>query len=348
VESPDELNPADNEGLALDYGWGGDGSDLHEPVRAHVEAALVPTDAPYPPPVDELTRLGELGPGDGISERIAALGLTQAHVPDLIRMARDRALNTAWSDSDEVWAPIYALHALDHLDVSAFVPDLIPLFDVDADWVSEDLPEVLGNAGAPALEPLRQYLRDRTRWNRGRTSAGLALERVADRHPELREPAIQIITDELAHAEENDPVVNGFLLANLLHLNAVEALPVIRRVFEQDAVDETIAGDWSEVLTALGETPDPADPLVTLSRQRWDARRATMWPAGFAENIQALAALSPVSNADDGSYSLAQETVRAFDAFAPASPSKAQQAKQKNKRKMAAASRKTNRKKKRK
>lgn len=34
--------------------WGGDGSDIHEPVRAHVEA-----DSVYSPPLDQLLSLGE-------------------------------------------------------------------------------------------------------------------------------------------------------------------------------------------------------------------------------------------------------------------------------------------------
>ena len=93
----------------LEYDWGGDGSNLHEPVRAHVEAALVPTDSAYPPPLDQLLRLGDPRERADMDARIAAVGLTQEHVPDLVRMTRDRALNTAMSDSDEVWAPIHAL-----------------------------------------------------------------------------------------------------------------------------------------------------------------------------------------------------------------------------------------------
>ncbi len=56
----DEANRREAEAeMELDYDWGGDGSNLYEPVRAHVEAALVPTDAPYPPPLDELLRVGD-------------------------------------------------------------------------------------------------------------------------------------------------------------------------------------------------------------------------------------------------------------------------------------------------
>ena len=34
--------------------WGGDGTDLSRPVRAHVLAVLRPNTVPYPPPVDAL------------------------------------------------------------------------------------------------------------------------------------------------------------------------------------------------------------------------------------------------------------------------------------------------------
>jgi hypothetical protein len=99
----------DKEAAELEYDWGGDGSDLHRPVRAHVEAALVPTDAAYPPPLDQLLTLGNALEGHDVNERIAQLGFSQAHVPDLVRMARDRALNTMAGDSDAIWAPIHAL-----------------------------------------------------------------------------------------------------------------------------------------------------------------------------------------------------------------------------------------------
>ena len=308
----------------LEYDWGGDGSNPHAPVRVHVETALVPTDAGYPPPLDQLLRLGDPRERPDMPVRIAALRLTQEHVPDLVRMTRDRALNTAMGDTDEVWAPIHALRALEHLDVSAFVSELIPLFDVDTDWFGEHLPDVLRNAGAGALEPLRHYLQDRTRWIYGRSRAANAMTQIAQQQPELREQAVQIISDELERASENNPVLNGFLLSELLNLDAVEALPVIRRAFEQNAIDETIAGDWQEVLKELGQTPDPDDPLIPLSRARWDAARASMWPFARTETSRPQAAPVP----------------------GPASPKKSSRSKEKNKRKMAKASRKANRSKK--
>jgi hypothetical protein len=309
--------------MDLDYGWGGDGSDLHEPVRAHVEAALVPTDAPYPPPLDELLRLGDPRKGEDLDARIAALGLTEAHVPDLVRMARDRALNTAMSETDEVWAPIHALEALKQLDVSEVAADLVPLFDVDTDWIGSDLPEVLRNTGARGLELVGDYVRDRERWIYGRAVATEALTKIVEQQPELRERAVQILSEELAQAEANDPTVNGTLLSELLTLEAVEALPVIRQAFEQDAVDEMVAGDWSTALVELGQTPDPADPLVARSQARWKEVQARMFPPFLAEPLLPRAAPRPAVK-------------------------KSSRSTPKTKRKMADASRKANRKKKRK
>jgi len=312
------------EGQSEQFDWGGDGSDLHEPVAAHVKAALVPTDAPYPPPLDQLLTLGDPREHDDMDDRLAQIGLTQAHVSDLVRMARDRALNTAMSDSLEVWAPIYALHALESLDVREYVTDLIPLFDVDSEWFGEGLPDVLKNAGQSALEPLRDYVADTSRWLFGRGYAMSAISEIAKAHPDLRVQAIEILSGMLSRAHENEPYINGDLIGDLTDLRAVEALPVIRRAFEQDAVDETIAGDWSEVQKALGLAPDPHDPLVQRSRRRWDARKAEM-----------RAMLPPAW----------QTPIDVPPIFAPRKPNKANKAK--NKRKMSASSRKANKKKRR-
>jgi hypothetical protein len=297
------------------------GSDLREPVPEHVDAALVPTDEPYPPPLDQLLRIGH-PPEEGESDvQVGALGLAQSDVPNLVRMARDRALNNAPADSDEAWAPIQALLALKPLDVAPVVGELIPLLDVDDDWFKEELPDLLASAGEAALEPLTGYLHDRARWIYGRTGAGEAIAKIGAQRPELRGRAIRILGDELEHAAENDAGLNGFLIADLLDLDATEALPAIRQAFEQDAVDETVAGDWGEVQRGLGQNPDRNDPLVRRSRQRWDEQRAR------------LRAMLPESMREPDPYARA------------AKPAGNKAAKRKHKRKQAAASRKANKRK---
>lgn len=110
----------------IERDWGGDGSDLRRPVRAHVLAALRSNAEPYPPPVDALLTLGDPRE-DGVEERRQALDLRQEHLPDLLRMARDRGLYTANGDTLEVWAPLHAVHALRELDASSAASELVPL-----------------------------------------------------------------------------------------------------------------------------------------------------------------------------------------------------------------------------
>lgn len=76
-------------GFATD--WGGGGSDLTRPVRAHVLAALPFSTHPYPPPLDALIPLGD----EDVDDLVAEHGIGQEHVPELVRMVRDRALVTA-------------------------------------------------------------------------------------------------------------------------------------------------------------------------------------------------------------------------------------------------------------
>ena len=80
----------------------------------------------------------------------------------------------------------------------------------------------------------------------------------------------------MEHAADNDPETNGFILADLIQLNAVEALPIIRSAYEQDLVDESIAGDWGEVLKALGQKVDQNDPVYVRTHQRRNEKKAEM------------------------------------------------------------------------
>lgn len=307
----------------FDYNWGGDGSDLSQPVRTHVEAALLPGPGSYPAPIDRLLQIGSIHEVPDARSQLTKLGLSEADIPGLVRLARDRTLNTTESDQAEVWAPIYAVLALAQFNVGEHAAELVPLFDLDSEWFGEELPSILAQAGVPALEPLRRYVQDTTRWQYGRWNATAALAALAEQHTELRGQVVETLSTVLED-QRNDPETNGFLLSALLKLKAIEALPAIREAFERDAIDESIAGDWGDVLSALGQPIDRDDPLVLRSRSRRqsgiDAQRA-------------LAASRP------------RERSAGTPIGAPSHPAKP--SKRKNKRKMSAASRKANKKKRR-
>ncbi|HEX5692266.1 MAG TPA: hypothetical protein VFX76_19760 [Roseiflexaceae bacterium] len=302
----------------LDFDWGGDGSDLHEPVQTHAEAAVAQTDDLYPAPVDRLLEIESSFEPSSPTTTIAGLGLTQEHVPDLVRMARDRSLHMILEDSAAAWAPIHALIALQQFDIEPVAGELVPLFDVDSEVFNDQLIDLLALGGPNTLEVLGTYVNDRTRWIYGRTRAASALQKIASNHPDLRERAIALLSAAMERPTENDLEVNGFLLAELLALDAVEALPVIREAFEQDAVDETIAGDWGDTLEELGQPIDPDDELVERSHKSYEQRHAAMF-GGFSSH---QAPLPPRA--------------------APLAPKKAKPDKSKAKRKMSKASRKAN------
>ena len=69
----------------------------------------------YPHPVSKLLTQGDCRPTAGKWPNYLELGLTQEHIPELIRMLTDEDLIWAPSDSLEVWAPMHAWRALGQL-----------------------------------------------------------------------------------------------------------------------------------------------------------------------------------------------------------------------------------------
>lgn len=337
-QDPELRKPFDLEQAPLDRSpvyaidWGGDGSDLTRPVRAHVLAALRPAGGPYQPPLDALLSLGKVDPVM-LAERSDDLDIGQAHLSELLRMLRDRALNTAYDNTLQSYAPVHALEIISELDLSAVVDELIPLLDLDFYQIGEQLPDLLGQVGAPASAPLQAYLADRTRWVWGRARAADALEELAEYEPELRAEVVASLSAILAAAATDHEDVVTSAMGALVDLGAVETLPLIRQAFELGKIDETLLGPWGEVLEVLGVEPAADDPLLEASLRRFEERRSQMIEPELLDSYRTAHA-SP------------RAEQRVAPQRAPAQQPKSKQAgKAKNKRKTAAASRKLNRKK---
>ena len=226
----------------------------------------------YPAPVKQLLQLGDLrGTIDWLD--YAALGLGLEHVPDLIRMAQDEALHNALGVSLEVWGPMHAWRALGQLRVEAAIGPLLGLLrridEDDDDWVNEDLPMVFGLIGPAALLPLEQYAASALHGLYARVAAGTGLSEIGKQHPLARETAIAALMRVLENyaQPQRDLTFNGFLVADLLDLDAAQAAPLIKRAFAADAVDKGIAGDWNQVRIKLG-VKDPASPQRTHHRKK--------------------------------------------------------------------------------
>jgi len=213
-----------------------------------------------------LLTLGEPGWNDGDWQKTyQPLGFSLEHVPDLIRMVADEALNQADSESAAVWAPVHAWRILGVLRAEAAVKPLLDLLglDDDNDWAGEEIPKALAMIGEPALRPLTWQLADLKRGMYARSGAAEALAQMPQHHPELRQDCVTRLERELAaRRKENDETLNGFLVGHLLTLKAVETMPTIQQAYQERCVDFAVCGDLEEVEIDFGlreqrSTPRP-------------------------------------------------------------------------------------------
>jgi hypothetical protein len=207
----------------------------------------------YQSPVAALLTYGECRSLAAWPNYVEELGFQETDIPELIRMATDKDLNKADSKSLEVWAPTHAWRALGQLTDHAAVPPLLTLLnDQFDDWAHTEIPAVVAMIGPSALPAIERFLADSNNDCYGRISAVTCITQLNTRHPEPRERYIDILTQQLAKFEENDPELNGFLINGLCDLNAIEKAPDIERAFAAERVDFTIVGDWDEVQVLLG------------------------------------------------------------------------------------------------
>ncbi len=254
-----------------------------------------PIGPPYPPPVASLLTIGDPHT-EGVETRVAALGLSQEHVPDLVRMAVDPELNEASGESREVWAPLHALRVLKGLDAAAFVVDLMPLVEFDdGDWVRQELPKLFGRIGQAALAPLGAYLDDRSHSEWGHSLAVRALGEIGQQHAELRDEVVALLSAMLHNAEQYEELACSFAMDALVELEAVEGLPAIRHAFELDKIDPMMRGPWGAIVDQIGGELDPDDPLIALSRQRDVERRERLFPSHLRRQLNEALGIEPES-----------------------------------------------------
>lgn len=200
---------------------------------------------------------------EGNPNYVGEYALNSQHIPGLISLA------TEWGHeqpgSDVVYGAIRAWRALGQLRAVEAVQPLLDIQDrldeLKDDWYLEEFPGVFGLIGPPAVNRLATFLADDSHRKYPRSIAGNGLREIALRFPESRNEIVAILTSELSLQPPNEGDLNGFLLGDLLDLNAKESAEAIERAFAANAIDPTIAGDWGDVRTelnipGLGLAPD--------------------------------------------------------------------------------------------
>lgn len=172
------------------------------------ETSALPLVLDYAPPLDRLLTLGYPEVDD---HPPADLTLGLEHVPGLLRMVADERLTAVDAPEAALYARIWAWRALGRMRAAAAVPVLLDQFDDDEDdWARENLPGILAEIGAPALQATIERLADGQRSLWARASHARTLREIAKRNTELRPIAVTTLTQQLARHAEQDQTLNGF------------------------------------------------------------------------------------------------------------------------------------------
>lgn len=209
---------------------------------------------PYLPPVSTLLTYGECQ--NSVAHKwpnyAKELGFDVTHIPELIRMAVDTELNQSDSDTLEVWAPTHAWRTLGQLGEAAegaAKPLLNLLKNSDDDWAQSEIPTVLTLIGPSVIPSVEKYLASKHDYL-ARIPASECLSKMGTRYPETRIRCIDILGQQLDR--EKNASLNGFLIAALCDLEAIEKAPEMEQAFAKKRVDLSVSGDWNEVQVELG------------------------------------------------------------------------------------------------
>jgi HEAT repeat protein len=209
----------------------------------------------YQPPVADLLHYGELkSTNQPWADYLTELELTETHIPELIRMMTDDALWESDFESSESWSVAHAWRALAQLQAEEAIAPFLSMLEKyeDDDWIHIDAPEVFELIGEAALPKLTEYLASNSYSGWTRFAIAEGIEHIAKRYPQSRETCVSVLVKQLEKYAENGPHLNGMLVSSLIKLEAVEAAPLIERVYADKQIDDMVAGTWATVQVDLG------------------------------------------------------------------------------------------------
>jgi len=211
-----------------------------------------------------------------------ARGITEEHVPDLIRMATDEALNREPDTSTGVWAPLHAWRALGQLGAFAAVEPLLTLADQldDDPWLADDLPVLMSMIGGATLPYLEGFLANADRTKGARVTIASAVARIGQDHADLAEDCRGVLRAQLVQHAQQPAELNASIVSELIDLGASADIDLIREAYSADDVDLGVAGDIEEVEIELGLRSARTTAPPPLFVRAPDALRARSEPVG--------------------------------------------------------------------
>lgn len=210
----------------------------------------------YPSPVDKLLAYG---PCDDIISYeewpdYLELGFGPEHIPDLIRLAMDTTSFSGDSSDPRYCAPVHAWRTLGQLRAQEAIEPLITLAEDPeyGDLASDELGDVYGLIGPPAIPTLAAYLADKSHQPLARADAIGCIQAIGIMHPEAKVECVAALIRQLELFEENNPTVNSFLILALKELKVLDAMPLIKQAFDAGYIDQLVTGDWDDIQVLFG------------------------------------------------------------------------------------------------
>jgi len=178
-------------------------------------------------------------------------GFTTADVPDLIAIIVDEDLYEEPNGKKGIWLHLHAWRTLGQLKAVDAIDPIISTFDffslVEDNGAFKELPKVIAMIGEPAIEPIAKYLSDISTSTYARSIVNDALGRIAKEQPDCRDKVVAKYKTYLLAPDCFSQRLNGYVIAQLIDLKAVELMDDIREMFKKECVDVSITGDLEDV-----------------------------------------------------------------------------------------------------
>lgn len=191
--------------------------------------------------IKQLHREG-LRPAERLMNTITRAGAA-ARAP-LLELATNTQL--LHEEPPECFAPIHALRLLGEVGTVEMIEPLLRQLPVDLDyederlpqaWV-EELPQIIGRLGAPAIEPLWAIAKDASWISAARSTALIALTYITAAAPETRDAIVASLREHLSSTD--DKAFASHIVVALANLGVKDLYAEVMALYRAGKIDQSI------------------------------------------------------------------------------------------------------------
>jgi hypothetical protein len=220
----------------------------------------------YTAPVANLLSYEQCQPvgADEWPDYVSALGLTKAHIPELLTLMQDVYLYE-WDpekdpplptdlDPDLLWCgPIHAWRTLGQLRAVEFLEGALTVLQSPMkEWAMEEFPDICQLIGPEVVDPLGEIIQANIDTDNDVAPLIESLSLVPEKYPEERDRCVAILSAALERYPEISNHHNTFLVLALQDLKATEAVDTLEAVYQSKRIDEMFCGTWAYTQIKLG------------------------------------------------------------------------------------------------